>query len=427
MARSYAAFISHASQDRRAAERIEAAIGRPRVWLDRSDIRLGALLGWELLSNIRNSRVLVLVWSEHARRSPWVQTEWISAATLGKPVIPIVLDGTPLPQALANALWGSLRRSAKAATAEVVRSVDDWRRLGRSIAVPMRLPDVARDAAIDRLGRSQAAMFDTWSAKGIGAAKKAQRRLERPTATLLARYPLDARVALLSAYHAKNSVLLDHDAEINAGIRVTDPRLNDARWRFLRALWLDPLDAEALNGLGTIAWFDHDLDTAEFFVRAALDRLPGYPAAQHDLDLILQLRAHAQAGDRQTWAGDETTRERSVPILPADDLGAARAFYVEALGFSVTFDTSGGGGTGLLGVKRGGLELTIDSPMTGHGREVCVSLQVVDVDAIYKEWRARTKVTRKPHDEAWGMRTFDLLDPSGNTLFVMGPIARTAR
>jgi catechol 2,3-dioxygenase-like lactoylglutathione lyase family enzyme len=423
MGMSYAAFISHASQDRRAAERIETAIGRPRVWFDRSDIRLGALLGEELLSNIRRGRVLVLVWSEYARRSPWVQTEWIAAVTLGKPVIPVVLDAAPLPQALANTLWVSLQRTPKAAMAELVRSVNARGRRASAVSSPMRLPDAARDAAIDDLARKQAAMFEAWSRRGIGAARTAQRRLERPTAALLDRYPLDSRVALLAAYHAKNSVLLDHDAEITAGIRVTDVRLNDARWRFLNALWLDPLNAEALNGLGTIAWFDHDLDTAEFFVEAALRREPAYQAARDDRDLIRRLRAHARAGDRQTWAGDEDgPGERSVPILPADDIAAARAFYEQALGFSVTFDTSGGGRTGLLGLRRGGLELTIDSPMSGHGREACVSLRVHDVDALYKAWRTRTKVLRRPHNEPWGMRTFDLLDPSGNTLFVMGPI-----
>jgi tetratricopeptide (TPR) repeat protein len=158
----------------------------------------------------------------------------------------------------------------------------------------MRLPDPARDAAIDVLVRRQAAMFDVWGAQGLAAARKAQRSLERPTAALVARYPLDSRVAALWAYHAKNGVLLDHDAEISAGIRVTDRRLAEARWRFLQALWLDPHSPDALNGLGTIAWFDHDLDTAEFYVRAALRQLPDYPAATHDLGLILALRSRAR-------------------------------------------------------------------------------------------------------------------------------------
>lgn len=427
MAKAYAAFISHASQDRRAAERIETTIGRERVWFDRSDIRVGTLLGQELLSNIRASRTLVLVWSEAAQQSPWVQTEWISAVNLGLPILPVALDGTPLPQALKNTLRVSLQRRPQAAMAELVRSVEARRRDEGSVSAPMRLPDAARDAAIDRLARDQEAMFTTWGQHGLTAARRAQRRLERPTAALLARYPLDSRVAALWAYHAKNSVLLDHDAEITAGIRVADERLNDARWRFLKALWLDPRSADSLNGLGTIAWFDHDLDTAEFFVRAALAREPTYAAAAHDLRLILQLREHARAGDRQAWTGGDATDERTVPILPADDLAAARAFYVDGLGFEVTFDTSGGGREGLLGLKRGGLELTIDCPMDGHGRDACASLRVGDVDAVYEAWRARVKVLRRPRNEDWGSRTFDLVDPSGNTLFVMGPIPARGR
>ncbi|MEZ5292343.1 MAG: TIR domain-containing protein [Vicinamibacterales bacterium] len=426
MASPLAAFISHASQDRAIAERIESALGRARVWLDRSDIRLGALLGRELLANIRRSRSLVLVWSADACRSPWVQSEWISAANLGKPVIPVVLDRTPLPQALRNTLWLAWRRASKATLAELTRAVRTHRAGETSIAAAMRLPDAARDLAIDRLARRQDAMFATWGEQGLAAARRAQVRLAPATEALRTRHPLDPRVAALWAYHAKNGVLLDHDAEIAAGIRVTDARLDEARWRFLDALWLDPFSPDSLNGLGTIAWFDHDLDTAEFFVRAALQVAPGYAAAAHDLRLIQQLRGHARAGHRQTWNDAADGRERTVPILPADDLAAARAFYVDALGFSVTFDTSGGGREGLLGLKRGGLELTVDCPMQGHGRQACVSLVVDDVDALYAAWGAHTAVRRPPRDEPWGRRTFDLVDPAGNTLFVMGPPAADA-
>jgi catechol 2,3-dioxygenase-like lactoylglutathione lyase family enzyme len=114
--------------------------------------------------------------------------------------------------------------------------------------------------------------------------------------------------------------------------------------------------------------------------------------------------------------------ERAVPILPADDLATARAFYIDALGFSVTFDTSADGQTGLLGLKRGTIELTLDCPMRDHGRDACVSFHVDDPDAYYREWSARVAVLRPPRDEEWGERTFDLIDPSGNTIFVMGPV-----
>jgi catechol 2,3-dioxygenase-like lactoylglutathione lyase family enzyme len=115
--------------------------------------------------------------------------------------------------------------------------------------------------------------------------------------------------------------------------------------------------------------------------------------------------------------------ERAVPILPADDLAVAKAFYVDGLGFRVTFEASGNGQSGLLGLRRGTVELTLDCPMKGHGRNACVSIQVDDADAYYREWSAKVAVLRAPRDEEWGARTFDLLDPSGNTIFVMGPVS----
>jgi catechol 2,3-dioxygenase-like lactoylglutathione lyase family enzyme len=119
--------------------------------------------------------------------------------------------------------------------------------------------------------------------------------------------------------------------------------------------------------------------------------------------------------------------ERAIPILPAEDLTAAKAFYVNHLGFRVTFEASEDGRTGLLGLERGTIQLTIDSPMDGHGRNACVSLQVDDTDAYYREWSAMVTVLRAPRDEEWGARTFDLLDPSGNTIFVMGPLRGNSR
>lgn len=138
--------------------------------------------------------------------------------------------------------------------------------------------------------------------------------------------------------------------------------------------------------------------------RAAADRLP------------------ARDGPRYS----EYLAWNAIPILPTEDLAAAKAFYIEGLGFRVTFEASSDGRTGLLGLERGSIELTLDSPMDGHGRNACVSLRVDDADAYYREWSAKVDVLRPPHDEDWGARTFDLLDPSGNTIFVMGPVKGSA-
>lgn len=107
--------------------------------------------------------------------------------------------------------------------------------------------------------------------------------------------------------------------------------------------------------------------------------------------------------------------------MPADDLRVAKDFYVGKLGFQVLFQETDDGKSGILGLARGTIQITIDSPMEGHGRNACVSLEVDDADAYFEEWSRKVDVLRPPKSEPWGARTFDLLDPFGNTIFVMGP------
>lgn len=113
--------------------------------------------------------------------------------------------------------------------------------------------------------------------------------------------------------------------------------------------------------------------------------------------------------------------ERAVPVLPADSLVVAKEFYATKLGFRILFEATDDGHTGLLGVARGSIQITLDCPMDGHGRNACVSLEVEDADAYYREWSSKVEVLRPPRNEPWGARTFDLLDPFGNTIFVIGP------
>ena len=60
--------------------------------------------------------------------------------------------------------------------------------------------------------------------------------------------------------------------------------------------------------------------------------------------------------------------------------------------------------------------------MDGHGRNACTSLYVDDADADHLEWGAQVTILSVPKDEEWGARTSDLRDPSGNTIFVIGPV-----
>lgn len=120
---------------------------------------------------------------------------------------------------------------------------------------------------------------------------------------------------------------------------------------------------------------------------------------------------------------NDDIRERAVPILPGDDLAVAKQFYEGKLGFTVLYMATDDGTNGIMGVERGTIELTIDCPMSGHGREACASLRVHSADAYYDEWRDKVDIRRAPVNEEWGARTFGFQDPFGNTLFVIGPLA----
>jgi catechol 2,3-dioxygenase-like lactoylglutathione lyase family enzyme len=113
---------------------------------------------------------------------------------------------------------------------------------------------------------------------------------------------------------------------------------------------------------------------------------------------------------------------RAVPNLPAADLMLAKAFYVEMLGFSVVFEavSSDGDRSGLVGLEREGMRINVDAPMDGHGRLACVSLEVEDLDGMYEEWSERVTGIAAPVLQEWGARTFELADPDGNTIFVLG-------
>lgn len=119
--------------------------------------------------------------------------------------------------------------------------------------------------------------------------------------------------------------------------------------------------------------------------------------------------------------------ERAVPILPGDDLSVAKDFYAHRLGFEVEFEATDDGRNGIMGLKRGTIELTIDCPMSGHGRNACASLRVNSADAYYSEWQAKVEIRRPPMNEPWGGRTFGFQDPFGNSLFIIGPVVEEGR
>ena len=123
--KSSSVFISHSSVNLEDARQVETALtaGGFEVWLDDSDIRVGVLLGKELLEAIESSRAVVLIWSEAAKNSAWVTTEILAAFHLNRFILPYTVDSTEFPQLLSRAIHRDLRKDRAATLAKLAQDV----------------------------------------------------------------------------------------------------------------------------------------------------------------------------------------------------------------------------------------------------------------------------------------------------------------
>lgn len=70
------------------------------IWRDREQRRLGDRWPKALGEAIAGARAVLLFWSAATSASEWVQVEWTTAQALRVPVLPVLLDDTPLPPSL---------------------------------------------------------------------------------------------------------------------------------------------------------------------------------------------------------------------------------------------------------------------------------------------------------------------------------------
>jgi TIR domain len=291
-------FISHSSKDTSQSVRIEKALEKDGhdVWLDRSDIRLGVLLRAELQSAIRRSQALVLVWSKAAAASRWVAAEILTSFHLKRFIIPCVVDNTPLPQFLDNTVYLDFRANPKTALRSLRRAVADVPRTANTFSKVMssQSPDLqemvrliaqTQDVELDRLGGDLAGAREVHAV--VDAAMK---KVEK-------RWRLDLSILNLAGYHRKNAYMLKHWHAIQAGRPPKDPLLRRAEQFFFEALFVNPTDCSALNGLGSVLILERELEAAEFFVRRAIaiakKKKLAYSDAEHDLAMITYYKKQA--------------------------------------------------------------------------------------------------------------------------------------
>ena len=102
MGRAGCVFISYSAHDLAIATELETILRSASldVWRDARSIERD----WsrEISTALAEATAVLLVWSVSSAASRWVQHEWVTARALEKPIVPVLLDNTPLPVALEN-------------------------------------------------------------------------------------------------------------------------------------------------------------------------------------------------------------------------------------------------------------------------------------------------------------------------------------
>jgi hypothetical protein len=285
-------FLSHASANLDAAHQVAAALDAAGLgsWLDHSDIRVGALLDKQLQQAIKASHAVVLIWSKAAATSRWVAAEVLTAFHLNRFIVPCVLSGTELPQFLSRSVYFDLRKGRADALARLGEQVQRAPRARNEFPALSSYRSEELNEAVYRIAAEQAAALQPLDHGDLSGARKLQAKLDRKMHAAEKRWRYDPTILNLAGYHRKNSYMLKHWDEYCAGRFPEDPVLFEAERRFFDALFVNPLDFSALNGLGNILLFAGELDAAEFFVGKAVDCATNagvvYPEANHDLELI---------------------------------------------------------------------------------------------------------------------------------------------
>lgn len=104
-------FISHSWNDNDVSKKIAEFLKNDggEIWIDYAKIDGGDSLPERIGKALEWCNALVLIWSSSAFKSPWVKEEWENALSMGKRIIPCLLDNTERPPILRNRLYIDFR------------------------------------------------------------------------------------------------------------------------------------------------------------------------------------------------------------------------------------------------------------------------------------------------------------------------------
>jgi hypothetical protein len=290
------AFISHSSANQSMARSVEKALADHGIqsWLDSSDIRAGTLLRAELQDAIAGAGVLVLLWSKPAARSRWVAAELLTAFHLNRFVIPCTLDTGKPPFFLQNTLSLPLRPRARAWIEPLVRAVVKAPKSANRLPGILSSQSPELREAIQQAAGVQNEVLQDVGNREIEKARELQGHFDTLFSVVRKAWPREPMILNLAGYNEKNRYMLKHWDAIQAGTPPKNRLLEKSERYFFKALFANPNDYSALNGLGSVLTFSRDLDAARFFIRRAIGvaKRAGvdYLEAKADLALISRAR-----------------------------------------------------------------------------------------------------------------------------------------
>jgi len=158
--------------------------------------------------------------------------------------------------------------------------------------------------------------------------------------------------------------------------------------------------------------------------------LPGRSTAMTD-----STSATASTAISAATSSEAPATSRLTPYISVSDGVAAIDWYVAVLGAVEHVRYTGddgrighaelsiGGARFMLSSEYPELGVEVVSPTTLGGTPFSMHLEVPDVDAVYERVVAdgRSRIGRPPHDEAYGARSFDVIDPFGHRWMIQTP------
>lgn len=102
MAETERLFVSYSRKDKRIVKPVVRLmrLGKTPVFQDLDSIEPGKKWRVELAESVADASKIVVFWCSHSAKSKNVAEEWQAGMSLGKELVPVIMDSTRLPRAL---------------------------------------------------------------------------------------------------------------------------------------------------------------------------------------------------------------------------------------------------------------------------------------------------------------------------------------